>query len=46
MVGEDPLIQVLYVDELIITGRYKIIVECKKYLASKFEMKDIELKHY
>ena len=41
VVGEDPLILVLYVDDLIITGADRLIAECKRDLAAKFEMKHI-----
>jgi hypothetical protein len=34
------------VDDLFLTGEEKLIVECKKRLASKFEMKDLGLMHY
>lgn len=44
--GEDPLILVLYVDDLFITRAERLIERCKKELASKFEMKDIGLMHY
>jgi hypothetical protein len=40
-VGEDPLILVLYVDDLFLTGVEKLIASCKRDLASEFEMKDI-----
>lgn len=43
VVGEEPLILVLYVDDLIITSAERLIEGCKRDLASKFEMKDIEL---
>jgi hypothetical protein len=46
VVGEDPLILVLYVDDLFITGAERLIVGCKESLASEFEMKDIGLMHY
>jgi hypothetical protein len=46
VVGEDPFILVLYVDDLIITGAEILIAGCKRDLASKFEMKDIGLMHY
>jgi hypothetical protein len=46
VVGGDPLILVLYVDDLFITGAERLIVGCKESLASKFEMKDIGLMHY
>ena len=46
MVGEDPLILVLYVDDLFITRAEKLIAGCKENLASEFEMKDIGMMHY
>eukprot|EP00253_Pinus_taeda_P020043 PITA_20043 len=46
MVGEEPLILVLYVDDLIITSVERLIEGYKRDLASKFEMKDISLMHY
>lgn len=44
--GEDPIILVLYVDDLFITGAERPIGRCKVDLAAKFEMKDIDLMHY
>ena len=41
-----PLILVLYVDDLFLTGNEKLIGWCKKNLASEFEMKDLRLMHY
>ena len=46
VVGEEPLILVLYVDDLVITGVERLIEGCKRDLASEFEMKDIGLMHY
>ena len=46
MVGKDPLILVLYVDDIFITGVERLIVGFKKILASTFEMKYIGLIHY
>jgi hypothetical protein len=46
VVGEDPLILVLYVDDIFITGVERLIDGCKQSLASEFEMKDIGLMHY
>jgi hypothetical protein len=46
VVGGDPLILVLYVDDLFITRAERLIAGCKESLASKFEMKDIGLMHY
>ena len=44
--GEDPIILVLYVDDLFITGEERLIGRCKVGLAAEFEMKDISLMHY
>ena len=38
VVGGDPLILLLYVDDLFITGGEKPITVCKRDLASKYEM--------
>jgi hypothetical protein len=46
VVGEDPLILVLYVDDIFITGAERLIFGCKENLASELEMKDIGLMHY
>jgi hypothetical protein len=44
--GDDTLILILYVDDLFITGGEHLIADCKRGLASEFEMKDIGLMHY
>jgi hypothetical protein len=46
LVGTDPLILVLYVDDLFLIGVEELITRCKADLATKFEMKDISLMHY
>ena len=46
MIGEEPLILVLYLDDLVITGAERLIERCIRDLASEFEMKDIGLMHY
>jgi hypothetical protein len=46
VVGEDPLILLLHVDDLFITGAERLISSCKESLASEFEMTDIGLMHY
>ena len=46
MEGEDPIILVLYVDDLFITGVERLNARCKLGLVSEFEMKDIDLMHY
>jgi hypothetical protein len=38
VVDGDPLILVLYVDDLFLTRAERLIVRCKRELASKFEM--------
>ena len=40
------LILVLYVDNLFMTGSDPLMIECKRELVSKFEMKDLGLIHY
>ena len=44
-VGKDPLILVLYVDDLFLTGAKKLITWYKKELDSQFKI-NIELMHY
>ena len=39
------MILLLYVDDLFLTGKEKLISECKKKLASEFEMKDLGTMH-
>ena len=46
VIGEEPLILVLYVDDLIITCAERLIEHCKRDLAGEFEMKDIGVMHY
>jgi hypothetical protein len=46
VVGEDPLILLLYVDDLFIIGAERLITSCKESLASEFEMIVIGLMHY
>ena len=43
---ERPLILVLYVDDLFLTGADSLIHHCKRELDSEFEMKDLGLMHY
>jgi hypothetical protein len=42
----DLLILVLYVDDLFLMREERLIVECKRELASDFKMKDLGLMHY
>ena len=46
VVKNQPLILVLYVDDLFLTGEEILTVECKMELTSKFEMKYLGLMHY
>eukprot|EP00253_Pinus_taeda_P001623 PITA_01623 len=44
--NDEPVIILLYVDDLLITGVEERIQECKKLLAAEFDMKDLGLMHY
>jgi hypothetical protein len=46
IMDNEPVILLLYVDDLFLTGEEKLIVECKQRLATEFEMKDLGLMHY
>jgi hypothetical protein len=46
VINDDPVILLLYVDDLFLTGEEKLIIECKKKLTWEFEMKDLVLMHY
>jgi hypothetical protein len=46
VVNNAPVILLLYVDDLFITGEESLIIKCKKDLASEFDMKYLGLMHY
>ena len=46
VVEDEPVILLLYVDDLFLTGKEKKIMERKKKPAEEFEMKDLGLMHY
>eukprot|EP00253_Pinus_taeda_P032348 PITA_32348 len=46
VVENEPLILVLYVDDLFLTGSSKLIEDCKKNIATEFDMKDLGRMHY
>jgi hypothetical protein len=46
VVNNAPVILPLYVNDLFLTGEESLITQCKKELASKFDMKDLGLMHY
>jgi hypothetical protein len=46
IMDNEPVILLLYLDDLFLTGEENLITECKQRLAAKFEMKDLGLMHY
>jgi hypothetical protein len=42
----EPVILLLYVDNLFLTSAEKLITKCKRKLAAEFEMKDLGMMHY
>jgi hypothetical protein len=46
VMNDEPVILVLYADDLFLTREEKLINECKKRLSSEFEMKYLGLMHY
>ena len=46
MMENEPLILVLYVDDLFLIGSSGLIKNCKKKLEAEFDMKDMGLRHY
>ena len=46
IMDNEPVILLLYVDDLFLTGEENLIAECKQRLATEFEMKDLGLMHY
>jgi len=46
MVEGEPLILVLYVDDLFLRGSSRLIDDCKRNLTVEFDMKDLGLMHY
>jgi hypothetical protein len=46
VMNDGSVIFLLYVDDLFLFGEENLIIECKKKLASDFEMKELGLMHY
>jgi hypothetical protein len=46
VMNDEPVILLLYVDDLFLVGEENLITNCKKKLAAEFEMKDLGLMHY
>jgi hypothetical protein len=44
VMNDEPMMLLLYVDDLFLTDEEKLIIDCKKKIATEFEMKD--LMHY
>ena len=42
----NPVMLLLYVDDLFVTGMDGLIVDTKRKLAAEFEMKDLGMMHY
>ena len=40
------MILLLYVDDLFLTGKEELIIDARRRLATKFEMKDMDMMHY
>ena len=43
IMDDEPVILLLYVDDLFLTGNDKQIKDCKKKIVEEFEMKDLGL---
>jgi hypothetical protein len=46
VVDGEPMILLLYVGDLFLTGNENLIIESKRNLVAKFEMKDLGMMHY
>jgi hypothetical protein len=46
IMDNEPVILLLYVDDLFLTGEEKLIAKCKKRLSTEFEMKYLGLMYY
>jgi hypothetical protein len=46
VVDDDPLILVLYVHDMFLTGAEWLIVRCKRELTSEFEVEDLGRMYY
>ena len=44
--GERPVMLLLYVDDLLLTGEEKLIKDERRRLSTEFEMKDLGMMHY
>jgi hypothetical protein len=46
VMNDEPVILLLYVDDLFLKGEEKLITDCKKKLVAEFEMKYLGPMHY
>jgi hypothetical protein len=46
VMNDEPIVLLLYVDDLFLIGEEKLITGCKRKLATEFEMKDLGPMHY
>jgi hypothetical protein len=46
VMNDEPVILLLYANDLFLTGEEKLITDYKKKLVAKFEMKELGLMHY
>jgi hypothetical protein len=46
VMNDEPVILLLYVDDLFLTGEENLITNCKKKLATEFEMKELGPMHF
>jgi hypothetical protein len=46
VMNDEPVVLLLYVDDLFLTGEEKLITDCKRKLTAEFEMKDLGPMHY
>jgi hypothetical protein len=46
VMNDEPVVLLLYVDELFLTGEEKLITDYKRKLVTEFEMKDLGPMHY
>ena len=44
--GERPMMLLLYVDELFLTGKEELIKDARRRLAAELEIKDLGIMHY
>ena len=44
--GKRPVMLLLYVDDLFLTGKEELVKVARRRLAAEFEMKDLDMMHY